>query len=514
MIKPVDDRGLAKYLLEIGAEEGTSQMRWKIIVVNAGIVLTVGLLTYLLLSASLVDVLADPGVRKVEVAQALRSATARIGLDALQAEDWLRRQSATEETRSVYAPGVLSAREEAATAAANRLRDLAIHEPRFAKRAPSMVLFVDAQGAALGRNGSALMRRDQMLAAYPSLAQALTGGETGSAVWLNQQRQEQMLVSFAPVRDQEGKILGALVLGTPLSDDWLTRVSELTSGAPLIFGIERDGKVELVAHGEGARQKVQSAAAQSAALDSARSASREQRVVVAVEGTRGDVVFGAMPLSGYEPKSSAVLVAAIPAALVDSVSGLLRPVLGVTALGLLMVIIAGWLLGNYFARPVSELEDGLLSVINGNSQLRFQIEHPDLGGLVFRINSLLNALTGVPEDTTDEQGKPSRPPTASDFQEALDVDESSAGGQPVDDATAAALASEPSDDYYRRLYREYISAKRGLGDPVDHITLEAFVARIRATEQEMSAKYGRPVRCQVQVRDDAGIVLIAVPLPA
>jgi hypothetical protein len=486
-------------------------MRWKIIVVNAGIVLTVGLLTYLLLSASLVDVLADPGARKVEVAQALRAATARIGLDALQGEEWLRRQAAGQDTRSVYAPGVPAAREEAATAVANRLRDLAIHEPRFARRAPSMVLFVDAQGVALGRNGSALMRRDQMLAAYPSLGQALTGGETGSAVWFSQQRQEQMLVSFAPVRDEAGKILGALVLGTPLSDDWLTRVSELTSGAPLIFGIERDGKIELVAHGEGARQKVGSAAAQSAALDCARSASREQRVVVA-EGPRADAVFGAIPLSGYEPKTGAVLVAAVPAALVDSVSGLLRPVLGVTALGLLLVIIAGWLLGNYFARPVSELEDGLLSVINGNSQLRFQIEHPDLGGLVFRINSLLNALTGVPEDTTDEHGKPSRPPTASDFQEALDVDESSAGGQPVDDATAAALASEPADEYYRRLYREYMSAKRGLGDPVDHITIEAFVARIRLTEQEMSAKYGRPVRCQVQLRD-AGIVLIAVPLP-
>jgi hypothetical protein len=75
------------------------------------------------------------------------------------------------------------------------------------------------------------------------------------------------------------------------------------------------------------------------------------------------------------------------------------------------------------------------------------------------------------------------------------------------------LASEPADAYYARLYREYISAKRGLGDPVDHITREAFVARIRATEQEMSQKYGRPVRCQVQLRD-AGIVLIAVPLPS
>jgi hypothetical protein len=88
------------------------------------------------------------------------------------------------------------------------------------------------------------------------------------------------------------------------------------------------------------------------------------------------------------------------------------------------VIIAGWLLGNYITQPVSELEDGLLAVINGNQTLRFQIEHPELGGLVFRINSLLNALMGVPEDDTDEQGRPSVSPNPQHFQEAESVDES------------------------------------------------------------------------------------------
>jgi hypothetical protein len=126
---------------------------------------------------------------------------------------------------------------------------------------------------------------------------------------------------------------------------------------------------------------------------------------------------------------------------------------------------------------------------------------------------LLNALAGVPEDTTDEQGKPSRPPSSRDYQEALAVDERSVSDQSVDVQTAAALAAEPADQYYRRLYQEYISAKQKLGDPVDHITPDAFVGRIRASEHDMAAKYGRAVRYQVQLRDGA-IVLIAVPLNA
>ena len=39
-------------------------MRWKIIIVNAGIVIVVGLLTYVLLATSLKDVLANQAERK------------------------------------------------------------------------------------------------------------------------------------------------------------------------------------------------------------------------------------------------------------------------------------------------------------------------------------------------------------------------------------------------------------------------------------------------------------------
>jgi methyl-accepting chemotaxis protein len=127
-------------------------------------------------------------------------------------------------------------------------------------------------------------------------------------------------------------------------------------------------------------------------------------------------LFGVMPVDGYGPTDT-VLISAVPAQRVASAASLLWPVLAVGALGLLMVVFAGFLLGNYISQPVSELEDGLLAIINGQQDLRFQIEHDELGGLVFRINSLLNAMTGVPEDTTDDQGRPSKAPSAQDFQE-------------------------------------------------------------------------------------------------
>jgi len=481
-------------------------MRWKIIIVNAGIAIVVALLTYVLLATSLKDVVANQAERKREVAQALRAANAQLALDALRMERWLESNATAPSVHAVLASGTADARSEAATAEANRLRDAAVSEPMFAKMAPSLVLIVDAQGVAVGRNGSALMRGENVAAAYPSLAESLKTGHTASAIWLNHKRQEQMLTSYAPLRGNNGVVLGALVVGTPLNDERLTRTSELTSGHNLLLDVVGDPAVEVVAD-SGAPADVVAAASQPNIVAAAKQA-LSSKGVVTIDATAGGQLFGAIPLDGYG-ETQGVIVAAVPASLVDSLGGLLWPVFAVSGLGLLLVIVGGVLLGNYISGPVSELEDGLLAIINGNSDLRFQLEHDELGGLVFRINSLLNALMGVAEDTTDEQGRPSQGPSARDFQEALAVDESAASQ--VDPGTAAALAAEGADQYYKRLYNEYIAAKRQIGEPVEHITFDAFVGRIRSSEAETSQKQGRPVRYQVQLRGNA-VVLIAVPL--
>lgn len=487
-------------------------MRWKIIVVNAGIVLILGLLTYLLLATSLNDVVSNPAERKREVTQALRAANAQLALDALQMERWLDEQISNEAARAVYGMGTPTARSESATAQANRIRDAAVSEPGFAKIAPALVLFVDEQGVAIGRNGSALMRGDNIAAVYPALSAALKSGTTASDVWVNRQRQEQMLASYAPIRGETGNVIGALIVGTPLNDERLARTSELTSGHDLLLGIfGPEQKLELIANSGRTASGLAGMTGAGPVLRASTSALTSRNVITTEEAFDSHV-FGAAPLEGYGRAANIVLIGAVPASLVGGLSSMLWPVIGVTALGILLVFVAGWLLGNYFADPIAEMEDGLLAIINGNTALRFQLEHPDLGGLVFRLNSLLNALMGVPEDTTDEQGRPSTAPAAGNFQDALAVDESSVASQSVDMRVAAALAAEPRDEYYRRLYNEYIAAKRQLGDPVDHITFGAFTDRIQGSEREMSTKYGRPVRYQVQLREGS-VTLIAVPLP-
>ena len=132
------------------------------------------------------------------------------------------------------------------------------------------------------------------------------------------------------------------------------------------------------------------------------------------------------------------------------------------ALGLILVVAGGWFLGNYISRPIAMLEEGLLAILNGQSDKRFELDHAELGGLAFRIDQLLNQLMGVEEDNTDDEGRVSKAPTAANFGDALAVDRSgrrcraSGAGAGVDPARLARAGGQ----YYARLYREYITAKR------------------------------------------------------
>ena len=382
-------------------------MRWKIIIVNSAILVIVGLLSFVLLEFSLDDVLANRGQRMTDAERALRSANVQLELDGLRLERWLAARAVEDDVSEVYAGGTSQARSENASVQAKRLCDAAAQSPALAALSIPIMLFLDARGVVIGRNDSSQMRGEDLSRQYPSIAQALSTGQASSQVWFSRERSEQLLVSYAPVRGDTGAVVGVVVAGTPLSDERLSHISETTSGRALAVGVvTADTGVELIAEGPVAGQR----SIAPALRDRATSA----RVVGALQSGRstfeqGGALYAVEPLHGYGA-GQVVLIAALAQSLVPSVVGLLWPLFAVTALGLLLVFAGGMFLGNYLSEPIAEMEEGLLSVINGRTNLRFDIEHPDLGGLVFRINSLLNAMMGVPE--LDADGRTSQPPGA------------------------------------------------------------------------------------------------------
>ncbi len=317
--------------------------------------------------------------------------------------------------------------------------------------------------------------------------------------------QDRNLATYAPVRDAAGKLVGALLVGRPMNDS-LSKASDATTGRALALVTPEN--MAIVAH----------SSITNALLDGAIGKSGES-IKKAMSTSHADVVkdgelyVASAPLEALGDGKRAVLVAGAPSSLIGDATSLSLPILGAMAIGIVLVIIFGWLLANYITRPIGVLEEGLLAILNGQADKRFELEHAELGGLAFRIDQLLNQLMGVEEDTTDAEGRVSRPPSAAHFTDAMAVDDKRMEGEgTLDPESVNRLAGEAAPAYYARISREYIAAKKVLGEQTDHITEQAFSTRIQGMERDAAAKYGRPVRYQVQARNKE-VVLLAIPLP-
>jgi len=473
-------------------------MRNKIIAVNAVIVLIVGLLAFAIVRTQLAVEASSPDQLKRSAQRDVAGAAAQLQLDGLRAERWLAMKANEPATRAALSRATPEARGDAS----RQLADQIVSAAGAVGTKPTMVALVDASGKMVGRNGSDLNRGDDVASAYPAFKEAIAKVHPGSDVWTDKGRADQYIASYAPVRDDAGKPAGMLVIGVAINDA-LARIGDATTGRGVVL-VTAGGDV--VASSANAGEEVKGAA--KALAGEVKTAISTGNIAA---GSAGDVIAAAAPLPGFGDGQKTAVVAAAPASLLPNVGQISLSILGAMALGLILVVAGGWFLGNYISGPIAALEEGLLMILNGQSDKRFELDHAELGGLAFRIDQLLNQLMGVEEDNTDDEGRVSKAPTAANFGDALSVDRSGGAGGAPTGVDAGKLAAEPADAYYARLYGEYINAKKALGEQVDHITDAAFRSRIQGMEQDATAKHGRPVRYHVQ-SNGREVVLLAVPL--
>lgn len=363
-------------------------MRLKIIFVNGGIVLILSLLIFFLLKSSLVSATSDPSAQRHELNRIAKSARSRLALDGLHSLQWLGEQARTDAVAGVFSVGTESARQEAASSLANSLHQKALQNPIFSGMNPTMILLVDEKGMGLGRDGSTLMRGESVSKLFPGLASSLASGLPANDVWAQRERSERLLVSYAPIKDKKG-ILGALILGSPINDARLTRTSELTSGQSIgLFGSQTAQPLAI----GGERLLGFESPELALAIDTAR-----QGEMSYLKTPIAGHIFAAFPLNHY--KTSAVLVASMPASSLPNLNALLWPIFAVGLFGILLVVAGATVLGQFISKPVAELEEGILLVINGDEEIRFELEHEELGGLASCINGLITYF--VEKEETD-----------------------------------------------------------------------------------------------------------------
>lgn len=475
-------------------------MRNKIIAVNAVIVLITGLLAFAIVRQTLVTAASNPAALTERAKRDAQSAASKLQLDGLRAERWLAGKAQEPGAADALTRSTPNARADAAVAVSDRV--LSAAKQTFSSNPPSLVMVIDASGKLVGQNGSALTGGQDIGAQHPLLKETIAKGQSGSDVWVS--GTGQYLVAYVQVVN-DSKPAGAMVIGFPLGDE--LGVGENNTGRGVMLAVANGADVSLAASSIGATDDLK-AAANNTLKGELKTALSSGHVETAQSG---DVFLAAAPLENFGDGKHAAVVVASPTTLLADAKAIPLYVLMSALLGLVLVVIGGWFLGDYISKPIGVLEEGLLAILNGQTDKRFELEHPDLGGLAFRIDQLLNQLMGIEEDTTDDQGRVSRAPSAANFSDAMSVDKSggAGGGEAVD---AQALKQEAADAYYSRIFAEYIAAKKSLGEATDHITQDTFKTRIQGMEQDAHQKHGRPVRYKVQTVDGQ-VNFLAVPLP-
>jgi hypothetical protein len=174
--------------------------------------------------------------------------------------------------------------------------------------------------------------------------------------------------------------------------------------------------------------------------------------------------------------------------------------------GALAIALVGLYLSNRrLLAQVDQIELGVTDIINGNVDRTFRPVGQELDGLANGLNVMLARLLGRPEpgeEEVDDDGNPI-------LQGRVEFEDGDAA--PAADPELAALAQESEPDYYKRVYTEYLAARRATGNP-DEVSFENFIAKLKVNEGKLRAQYQcRAVRFRVVV-NEGKVTLKPVPV--
>jgi hypothetical protein len=470
-------------------------MRLKLIAGNLVIVLLVGLGSYLVVRTQL----------RAELSRQLEDG---IGDDSeLFARSWradgarlaegVSSRVSSKSVRNVFSASGEAKRRGRAFEAAQGVSKWFQDPARGRGERPHIVAMIDETGRVIARDTDPnRMVGEPLLNQVPVLRTVLERGAPRYGVW---HRQDKLLqVGVAAVRNDQGGVVGALLVGYDLSNGFAQREARLV-GHDLLFLM--GGRIYSTSTPVDVRDALQEAL-YAPPLDAGTKAALQGKPTLPWTATlAGDVYVGvtaALPMARGVEAGYVVLAHHGEH---TALAGVATMILWFTLLGLLGVAIYGFIVANNIMEPIEQMEDDILAVINGRNDVRLEVETIELGGLSHLVNQLINLLTGVAEE--DEQG---RAVTSSGGWEAVNASGPDASGRqsstgPIegDDPKLAALAALPETQYYAALYQDYVAAKQSVGEDVSNVPEERFVQRIKGNASHLQQKHGaRMVRFEVE----------------
>lgn len=373
-------------------------MRWKLLVGNVVAVLLIGVIGWFLVRSGAREALLQ------DVGPSLQRAVPLLGAvrvqDGDQFVDKVEELAANPAVANVFASDTESAQRDAAfTVVQDMSRQLAnvAHRGRPAE----LVVMLNAEGRVLARNADRNLDRDRDLRAeLPVVRQAFQGGATGHGVrdFIRYGDQGWMEVAVVPVV-VGGTVRGGLLAGFSVSDGAARADGERVGvGVGYIFREGTRYTVQSLSVGSQREKEELVAWANSPAAGGEQLLRGQTEVHLTLGGE--NYLARTMPMPGAVTPQGAIVLRSLTDAGAPA-SGVALPALAVALLGLLLVIGYNLFIAQYFEKPIEQIEEGLLTIVNGNTQHRINVEHAELGGIVYRINQLVASLTGEGDEGSE-----------------------------------------------------------------------------------------------------------------
>jgi hypothetical protein len=374
---------------------------------------------------------------------------------------------------------------------------------------PDFIAVTDAEGWVIEMDPP-LPDRENWKQQFPAVAQALDKSVAKRDIW--DYRNAVYKVGVRPFVAADGRALGAVVLGYALNASQAQLQADLLVADVAYFfnnrvratsyrrkGAEEDvGKLtDILTKHELSKVSVENKATPLVRVN----LHGEDFVVGAAHLPYGNNTSGALVMMSLEK-------ALAPLAVVKTTILLL----GVGAI--LVAILAMLITARLILNPAEEIELGVTEIINGNLDYTFKPAGADFDGLANALNVMVARLTGRPEPGDDELGEERAPLSSQVLLDDADAPATAAQGgrATAADPETVALAQEPEAEYYKRLFSEYIAARKAAGEKSDGVSFEGFVAKLRISEGNLKKKYGcKAVRFRVATKDGQ-VTLKPVPI--
>jgi hypothetical protein len=196
-------------------------------------------------------------------------------------------------------------------------------------------------------------------------------------------------------------LVGALVVGFEISNGTAKKKSQMLDLEVAFLTGEKVHSSSLVT--DTARQSLEEQMRQpEVAKRMAQTvADRVQSDVFEVTIEEKTYLAAVFPMPGAESKDRVITLVLGSVEKATSSLNVLYVILVLTILVLFAVFIMGMMLTKHFLRPIMAIEEGLLKIINGAYDYRFDVESDEVGGLSYRINQLVGVLTGEEEESEE-----------------------------------------------------------------------------------------------------------------